>query len=100
LVAPDPEGLDTFISGRHARPAAHAQIRRPLLLLADHEPQSPLEWEQWIKAARKALRVNVLIAPAAAGRADNPDGFTTQHLLHAHCSRQFAGTLARGLRKA
>jgi RNA-directed DNA polymerase len=67
-----------------------------LLLLADHEPQSPLEWEQWIKAARKALRVKALIAPAVADPAKNPDGFTTQHLLHAHCARRLAGKLVRG----
>jgi RNA-directed DNA polymerase len=67
-----------------------------LLLLADHEPQSPLEWERWIKTARKALRVKALIAPAAVGPADNSDGFTTQHLLHTHCSRHLAGTIVRG----
>ena len=55
-----------------------------LLLLADHEPQSPREWEQWIKAARKAVRVKALIAPTATGTVDDLDGFTTKHLLHAH----------------
>jgi len=70
-----------------------------LLLLADHEPQSPREWEQWIKAARKAVRVKALIAPTATGTVDDLDGFTTKHLLHAHCSRRLAGPAVRGLRK-
>ena len=70
-----------------------------LLLLADHEPQSPREWEQWIKAARKAVRVKALIAPTATGAVDDLDGFTTKHLLHAHCSRRLAGPAVRGLRK-
>jgi len=70
-----------------------------LLLLADREPQNPREWEQWIKAARKALRVKALIAPTATGSVDDPDGGTTKHLLHAHCSRRLAGATGRGLRR-
>ena len=82
----------------------HAQNGRcpacgDLLLLADHEPQSPREWEQWIKVARKAMRVKALIAPTAAGSVNDSDGFTTKHLIHAHCSRRLAGAFVRGLRK-
>ena len=70
-----------------------------LLLLADREPQTPREWEQWIRAAKKALRVKALIVPSATSPVDAPDADTTNHLLHAHCSRRLAGTTARGLRK-
>lgn len=70
-----------------------------LLLLADREPQTPREWEQWIRAAKKALRVKALIVPSATSPVDDPDADTTNHLLHAHCSRRLAGTTTRGLRK-
>jgi len=30
---------------------------------------------------------------------DDSDGFTTKHLIHAHCSRRLAGAVVRGLRK-
>lgn len=70
-----------------------------LLLLADHEPQDPHEWEQWIKATRKALRVKALTATRTPGPADTSDDATTNRLLHAHCSRQPAATAARKLRR-
>jgi RNA-directed DNA polymerase len=53
-----------------------------LLLLAEHEPQSPQEWEQWIKTIAKALRRTALtmIGPDSGGQ-------TTPRLLHTHCQR-------------
>lgn len=53
------------------------------LLHADHEPQSPHEWEQWIKSTQKAL------VKQAIHRVDNQtDNDTAQQLVHAHCARQ------------
>jgi RNA-directed DNA polymerase len=53
------------------------------LLHADHEPQSPHQWEQWIKSTQKAL------VKQAIYRVDNQTGNdTAQQLVHAHCSHQ------------
>ena len=70
-----------------------------LLLHADHEPRSPREWEQWIKATRKALRVRALTVLRADGPADAPDDATTNRLLHAHCWRKHARATVRQLRR-
>ena len=62
---------------------------RGLLLHADHEPQSPREWEQWLKATRKAIRAHA-VAVWAAG---TPDERVAHRLVHTHCQRR---TLSAG----
>lgn len=56
-----------------------------LLLHADREPQSPHEWEQWIKVTRKAIRQHAITADEVPGRSDDP---VTVHLIHTHCHRR------------
>jgi RNA-directed DNA polymerase len=56
-----------------------------LLLLADREPQSPSEWEQWLSVTRKAVRRQAVTALAGPGR---PDDIAAFHLVHAHCQRR------------
>jgi RNA-directed DNA polymerase len=53
-----------------------------LLLLADHEPQDPQQWEQWLKVVRKALRKQAVTAQADPGTTDET---VTTRLIHAHC---------------
>jgi len=53
-----------------------------LLLPADHPPQSPLEWEQWVRATGKALNKH-RIAYRGHGASDE-----TLRLVHARCRRQ------------
>jgi RNA-directed DNA polymerase len=53
-----------------------------LLLIADREPQTPQEWEQWLVGTRKALRRQAISAERVAGSTDVPAAF---HLLHAQC---------------
>jgi RNA-directed DNA polymerase len=68
-----------------------------LLLHADHAPQSPREWEQWIIGTRRALRKQAL------DRVDQPpstDVTITHRLLHADCHRRQAMTKAQHHRKA
>jgi RNA-directed DNA polymerase len=55
-----------------------------LLLAADHEPQSPQEWEQWFRAVRKAIRWNA-VARADEGKSDTP---IRNRLVHARCHRK------------
>ena len=56
------------------------------LLLADHEPASPQEWEQWFATTRKAIRKKALqIAPD--GETGSPERNPIR-LVHARCHRQ------------
>jgi RNA-directed DNA polymerase len=57
---------------------------RGLLLDADHEPQSPQEWEQWLKATRLATRKRALVAWGAG----TPDERLATRLIHTHCHRR------------
>jgi RNA-directed DNA polymerase len=59
-------------------------ICRGLLLHADHEPQTPREWEQWLTATRKAIRKRAVTAWGA----DTPDERAATRLIHAHCQRR------------
>jgi len=63
-------------------------ICRGLLLHADHEPQTPQEWQQWLVATRKAIRTHAITATPGAG---TPDKRAAQHLVHAHCQRRIIG---------
>jgi RNA-directed DNA polymerase len=56
-----------------------------LLLHADHEPQNPLEWEQWLTATRKAIRKHAITDPDGPG---TPDEHTAPHLIHTYCRRR------------
>ncbi|GAA4263531.1 group II intron reverse transcriptase/maturase [Dactylosporangium darangshiense] len=54
---------------------------RGLLLHANHEPQSPHEWEQWLTAVRRALRKHAV----AVWGAGTPDERAATRLIHTHC---------------
>jgi RNA-directed DNA polymerase len=58
-----------------------------LLLHADHEPQSPQEWEQWIRVVRSAIRRQAIITDP---RTASPNGPNASRLVHTHCARQAA----------
>ena len=62
-----------------------------LLLHADHPPTSPREWEQWMRATRKAITRNAI---ARAGPS-TPDGPHVR-LLHAHCRRRLTADTGGG----
>jgi RNA-directed DNA polymerase len=53
------------------------------LLHADHEPQSPQEWQLWLSATKKAIdRQSITYQVPGTGRRDD----TPRHrLIHAHC---------------
>jgi len=54
------------------------------LLHAEHEPQSPPEWEQWLRATRKATAKQHIVVHKGP---DMPDEMQPR-LLHAHCQRR------------
>jgi len=99
-ASPDDPALADYWAKRHRRrkppldrsrlrllQAQHGRCRlcRGLLLHADHEPQTPREWEQWVKATRKAIRRQAVITEAGRGTSDKP---VAPQLLHAHCARR------------
>jgi RNA-directed DNA polymerase len=58
---------------------------RGLLLHADHEPQSPTEWQQWLTATRTAIRKHAITSAVDLG---NPDEHAAARLIHANCRRR------------
>jgi len=73
----DKRGL-RLLKAQHSR----CPICGDFLLHADHEPQTPHEWEQWFTATRKAINHQSL-AHQVTG---NNNGHTPHHrLLHARC---------------
>jgi RNA-directed DNA polymerase len=60
---------------------------RQLLLHADHEPQSPDEWEKWIIVVRSAIRRQAITTDQHAATLNGP---TASRLVHAHCARKDA----------
>jgi RNA-directed DNA polymerase len=78
---PPPLGTATLrlLRVQHGR----CPLCRGLLLHADHEPQSPREWEQWFKATRTAIAKHAITVWAAG----TPDERAAHRLIHAHCRR-------------
>jgi RNA-directed DNA polymerase len=60
-----------------------------LLLLADHEPQDPREWEQWLNVTRKAVRKQAVTVEREPGLADET---VTIRLMHAQCRQRHTAT--------
>jgi RNA-directed DNA polymerase len=56
-----------------------------LLLHADHEPQSPDEWERWITVIRLAIRRQAINADQQTAASNGP---LASRLVHTHCARQ------------
>jgi RNA-directed DNA polymerase len=73
----------SLLQAQHGR----CPLCRELLLLADSEPQSPREWEQWLLVIRKALRRQALNATPDPGNADDP---AVIRLIHTHCLSRLA----------
>jgi RNA-directed DNA polymerase len=63
-----------------------------LLLFADHEPQSPEEWEQWVTVIRKAVRKDAIAAEQRHGTPGEP---VALQLVHADCQRRFRTTAGK-----
>jgi RNA-directed DNA polymerase len=58
-----------------------------LLLHAEQPPQSPQEWELWLRATRKAIAKQHIAGHGRLGAA----GEDKLRLVHAHCRRRLAG---------
>jgi RNA-directed DNA polymerase len=64
-----------------------------LLLHADREPQTPAEWEQWLKTVHKATRHQAITAKRRAARSGE---YATLHLVHTHCRRRLPNDTGSG----
>jgi RNA-directed DNA polymerase len=64
------------------RQRGRCPLCRGLLLHADHQPQSPEEWQQWHTTTRKAIRKHAIASVTNLG---TPDERAAHHLIHAHC---------------
>ena len=71
------------------RQRGRCPLCRGLLLHADHQPQSPEEWQQWHTVTRKAIRRHAITSVMDLG---TPDERAAHHLIHAHCARRLGGT--------
>jgi RNA-directed DNA polymerase len=60
------------------------------LLFADHEPQSPSQWERWFSAIHAALKRQLIVA----GTPGQPDEY--YRLVHAHCQRRYTTDVSTG----
>jgi RNA-directed DNA polymerase len=72
-----------LLQAQHGR----CPLCQDLLLHADQEPQTPQEWETWVKVTRKAIRKQAIIADTGQGTSDEP---VALHLIHAHCARRLS----------
>jgi RNA-directed DNA polymerase len=99
-ASPDDPSLTNYWSRRRRRqhlPLGFADLRllqaqhgrcprcRGLLLHAEHEPQSPHDWQQWLTATGKAIQRHAVTAEAGPGTSDDT---VAPQLLHAHCARR------------
>jgi RNA-directed DNA polymerase len=101
-ASPDDPALDTYWADRRRRrkgPPVDEHTARLLraqggrcpscgefLLHADHEPRSPLEWEQWFTTVRRVLRKQHIVEQA------DSQNRTFYRLLHATCQRRLTTT--------
>jgi RNA-directed DNA polymerase len=72
-----------LLQAQHGR----CPLCRDLLLHADHEPQTPHEWERWLATVRKATRKQAIIAQPDPRAPDEP---STLRLIHTHCRRRLS----------
>ena len=102
-ASPDNAALADYWNDRRQRPRLQPPVDRTtqrllhsqngrcthcgqLLLHADHPPQSPQQWEQWIGGLRKAMDHN-----AISLRQDGTPNDPKLRLLHTHCHRRTTG---------
>jgi len=76
------------------RQRGRCPLCRGLLLHADHQPQSPEEWQQWHTAVRKAIRKHTITSVTDLG---TPGERAAHHLIHAHCRRRLGSASSPAL---
>jgi RNA-directed DNA polymerase len=105
-ASPDDPALACYWTARRRRkapPADRTSLRlltaqrwrcpvcQELLLHADHEPQSPEDWEQWFRATRKAVEKKSIAVNPGPKSSDKP---IVLRLVHNSCQRRLQITRA------
>ena len=80
-----PPPLDGVSLGLLKTQRGRCPLCEELLLSADLEPQSPEQWEQWVRTTRKAVRKQAITAEAGGGMLKKP---VALRLVHADCQRR------------
>jgi len=75
-------GMDSTSLRLLRRQQGRCPLCGELLLHADHPPQTPREWEQWLATTRKAITKNSI-----ALRADGAPDESALRLIHTRCHR-------------
>ena len=107
-ASPDDPALAEYWAERRRRrkpPLDNARLRliqaqrgrcplcQGLLLHAGHEPQTPSEWEQWVKVTRTAIRRQAITVNAGFGTSDET---VALRLMHTRCARRMSDSHAHG----
>jgi RNA-directed DNA polymerase len=107
-ASPDDPALADFWATRRRRgkpPLSTAVLRllkaqdgrcplcRELLLHADREPQSPQEWEHWLKVTGKAIRKHAITTEPGHGTPGKP---AATRLVHTHCHQRLTTAGGQG----
>jgi RNA-directed DNA polymerase len=107
-ASPDDPALTSYWAARRRRgkpPLDPARLRlllnqrgrcplcAGLLLHADREPAHPEEWQQWIRAVRKATRHQAIALDTDPGPHGGPAVF---RLIHTHCRRRLPDDVSGG----
>jgi RNA-directed DNA polymerase len=76
--------LDGFTLGQLRAQHGRCPVCGQLLLHADQEPQTPLEWEQWLAVTHKAVRKKAASVEQVSGQSGDA---VAVHLVHAWCGK-------------
>jgi RNA-directed DNA polymerase len=72
------------------RQEGRCPVCRRLLLIADTHPQSPEQWEQWMKVTATAMRSKHIVIERIRAR---KDGTGPMYLMHSDCHKRLASLL-------
>ncbi|GAA3768049.1 group II intron reverse transcriptase/maturase [Streptomyces chiangmaiensis] len=87
-----PTSLDAFGMRLLTLQDGRCQLCGGLLLYADHQPQSPAEWEKWMAVIRRAVTKQHIVLVPGQGRSD-----VVLRLVHTSCRRRRNADIPAGL---
>ncbi|MFF1915745.1 group II intron maturase-specific domain-containing protein [Streptomyces sp. NPDC058239] len=86
-----PSPLDAFGLRQLTLQDGRCPLCREFLLHADHQPQSPSEWEQWMVVIRRALTKQYIAISPEQGMSN-----VVLRLVHTACRRRRSAEIAAG----
>ncbi|MFE4330795.1 group II intron reverse transcriptase/maturase [Streptomyces sp. NPDC056831] len=86
-----PSPLDAFGLRQLTLQDGRCPLCREFLLHADHQPQSPPEWEQWMAVVRRAMTKQYIVISPEQGKSN-----VVLRLVHTSCRRRRSAEIAAG----